>query len=97
MNLSEILEKGMALDASDIHISVGIPPMARISGELKPIADFKVTHDISLGYAKEIMNEAQWNTFEKLASATFPSPCRANTVSASTRSASARAWRSRCA
>ena len=66
MNLVSLLEQATVSDASDVHITVGLPPMARISGSLRPLADFKVTPEISLKFAKEIMNDAQWETFEQL-------------------------------
>ncbi len=66
MNLLSLLERASGItDLSDVHITVGIPPMARISGKLTPLADFRVTPDIALSYAKEIMNEAQWRLFEE--------------------------------
>ncbi len=71
MNLLTLLETAMAMDASDVHVSVGIPPMARVSGSLTPLADFKVTPEISLAFAKEIMNAAQWETFESLGECDF--------------------------
>lgn len=63
MNLITLLEKATTLDASDVHITVGIPPMARISGSLTPLEEFMVTPDISLAFAKEIMTDKQWETF----------------------------------
>lgn len=71
MNLITLLEKATGADASDVHITVGIPPMARISGSLTPIADFIVTPEISQGFAKEIMNAAQWDTFENMGECDF--------------------------
>lgn len=71
MTLIGLLEKATQDDASDVHITVGIPPMARISGSLVPMADFTVTPDISEKFAKEVMNDAQWETFEKLGECDF--------------------------
>jgi len=66
MNLVSILEKAaLSSDLSDVHITVGLPPMSRISGKLKPLADFRVTPAISESYAHEIMNDAQWQVFEE--------------------------------
>ena len=60
MNFNALLENTARLDASDLHISVGLPPMVRINGELKPLTDFTVTPDISKRFAREIMKEEQW-------------------------------------
>ena len=66
MSLITLLEKASAsAELSDVHITVGLPPMARISGKLTAIADFKVTTELSQGYAREIMNDAQWEAFEQ--------------------------------
>lgn len=40
MNLDEILAKGFSMGASDVHFTVGLPPLARNVGELMPIADY---------------------------------------------------------
>lgn len=65
MRITELMEKAAAHSASDIHISVGIPPTMRISSGLIPIEDTIVTPDMSLNFAKEIMNEAQWDSFNQ--------------------------------
>lgn len=41
MNLDEILSKGVQVGASDVHITVGLPPMLRTVGDLMPIAELK--------------------------------------------------------
>lgn len=33
----------MGMNASDVHLTVGLPPMIRLKGELLPIRDFKLT------------------------------------------------------
>ncbi len=40
MNLDEILAKGYSMGASDVHFTVGLPPLARNVGELMPIGDY---------------------------------------------------------
>ncbi|MGI5850158.1 MAG: type IV pilus twitching motility protein PilT [Christensenellales bacterium] len=62
MNINTLLENTARIDASDLHISVGIPPMVRVSSDLKPIANKVVTPEIARDFAKEIMNDAQWTT-----------------------------------
>ncbi len=42
MDMIEILRQTVARKASDLHISIGRPPMMRIHGELEPQKDFKV-------------------------------------------------------
>jgi len=54
MNLDEILSKGVQVGSSDVHITVGLPPMLRTVGDLMPISEFKDleptdTSDLLLG------------------------------------------------
>lgn len=37
MNLTELLNLGIEKNASDIHITVGMPPILRINGDLIPL------------------------------------------------------------
>lgn len=60
MNIRELLEQATNLEASDLHISVGIPPTVRLGGMLKPLVSTKVTPEVSKGFAREIMNDNQW-------------------------------------
>ena len=46
--LRSMLEKG----GSDLHLTVGLPPKARISGSLQPIA------------GRELRRDASWNDME---------------------------------
>ncbi len=62
MNIRTLLETAAQLDASDLHISPGLPPMLRVSDDLRPACDTMVTSEISGAFAKEIMNDAQWDT-----------------------------------
>ena len=62
MKVRTLLENAANIDASDLHITVGIPPMVRLSSGLKPLVDMIITPDISRDFAREIMNDAQWGT-----------------------------------
>ena len=37
MDINELLKKANSLEASDLHIKVGCPPILRIYGELTPM------------------------------------------------------------
>ncbi len=65
MIVQELLDLAAKADASDLHISPGLPPILRIGGDLKPVGSDKVTPDIARGFAREIMNDEQWRTFEE--------------------------------
>ena len=43
MNLLELVNIGTEKNASDVHITVGVPPMLRVYGELIPVNDIKLT------------------------------------------------------
>lgn len=64
MNMKTLLDNASSVDASDLHISVGIPPMVRVSAGLKPLINTVITPDISKDLARQIMNDKQWETLE---------------------------------
>lgn len=66
MQLSDLLKACVAQKASDLHLSPGLPPMLRISGELEPLADkpaLKAEEIKTLVY--HAMDTEQQQTFEK--------------------------------
>jgi twitching motility protein PilT len=65
MIIGELLETAARLEASDLHISPGIPPTVRLSGDLKFLCEERVTADMSREFAKQIMNEEQWLIFNE--------------------------------
>lgn len=59
--LRDTVEKG----ASDLHISVGVPPTMRINGKLEPIGDQIMTPNMTLEFAKAILTETQFQQFQE--------------------------------
>jgi twitching motility protein PilT len=57
--LKTMLERG----GSDLHLTVGLPPKARISGALAPIADTVVEAGTIEKWLKEIVAERRWNEY----------------------------------
>ena len=56
--LKEILYDALQLDASDIHLTVGLPPVYRIDGELRPLENEDILCDSdTLAAAKELRFE----------------------------------------
>ncbi|PLX99203.1 MAG: type IV pili twitching motility protein PilT [Desulfuromonas sp.] len=49
---------------SDLHLSPQNPPMIRVSGELTPVMQQRLSHDQIKGLVYEIMNEGQRSKFE---------------------------------
>jgi twitching motility protein PilT len=66
MDINELLKKANTLDASDLHIKVGSPPILRIYGELAPLtSEKKVTNEDAVKIATTVMNAAQTETFKR--------------------------------
>jgi len=62
MTFYELMERSIEMHASDVHLSVGVPPSARITGEIVPIDEAKLTPSDISQIAKEITSELQWNS-----------------------------------
>jgi twitching motility protein PilT len=66
MEINDLLRKAYALDASDLHIKVGSPPILRIYGELTPLTtESKVSHEDATKMALSVMTPAQTEVFKK--------------------------------
>jgi twitching motility protein PilT len=59
--LRQTIEQG----ASDLHISVGIPPYARIDGRLVPLQYPALTVEDCSSLAKEILDDKGWQAFSQ--------------------------------
>lgn len=55
MTLSELLEKTISENASDLHLTVGIAPILRIDGELVKVGSCKLTTTDTEKYVKELL------------------------------------------
>ncbi len=51
--------------ASDLHISAGLPPTARINGKLVPLTEYALNADMTQQLAKSIMAPIQQKTFSE--------------------------------
>ena len=60
MNIEEIVNEGSARKASDIHITVGIPPTFRINGELIPYRDHNLSPEETEILIRQTMSENQF-------------------------------------
>lgn len=61
--INRILNIALNCRASDLHLSVGLPPILRINGELCKENEPALTSDELIEFGKSLTNEAQWNTF----------------------------------
>lgn len=55
--LRELLEKTLEIKASDLHLTVGVPPSARKNGKLTKIGVEELTPEVITGFAKEILED----------------------------------------
>jgi len=66
MELNELLKATKERDASDLHITVGVPPVLRINGKLQkmnlPVLDENDVHEI----INRMLTEEQKNMYQKL-------------------------------
>src|SRR5580658_10087406 len=63
--IDQLLRTMMEKGGSDLHLTVGLPPKARISGALQPIADEPLGAGTLEGFLREICPEKRWADFLK--------------------------------
>lgn len=64
MELDELLYRAIEQGASDIHITVGIPPTIRKNGHLVRLGDIPVTSDHTEVYTRKMLNADKLAEFE---------------------------------
>ncbi len=65
MDMAELLQYSLQYGASDIHLTVGQPPMLRISGKLLPSGYDKLTGDETKSLVYSILTDEQKAKFEE--------------------------------
>ena len=65
LNIKKLLGAMSRLDASDLHIKVGIPPTYRIGGALRPIDGEPVTEDEADHLLDPLLSELQKKKFQE--------------------------------
>ena len=66
MNLNDILSMALKSNTSDIHLKVGLPPVFRIDGNLRPLPKApRLTSELVRSMCEGIMNDRQRATFEE--------------------------------
>ncbi len=58
-----LLQAAFELQASDMHLTVGVPPVVRINGELKKYGKEPLSPADTEGMAKEIIPDGMWDSF----------------------------------
>ena len=71
MDIGELLAFGVKNNASDLHLSAGLPPMIRVDGDMRrlnaPVLDHKEVHDMMY----DIMNDKQRKDYEEFLEVDF--------------------------
>lgn len=65
MNINDIVNLGSEKLASDIHLTVGIPPIFRIYGELIKVGDEPLTPSQTKDLTMQVLNEEQFERLEE--------------------------------
>ncbi|MEA3545295.1 MAG: type IV pilus twitching motility protein PilT [Thermodesulfobacteriota bacterium] len=67
MNLNDILSMALKSNTSDIHLKVGLPPVFRVDGNLRPLPKApRMTTDSLRNMCESIMNDRQRAKFEEI-------------------------------
>jgi twitching motility protein PilT len=62
--IDAFLKLGLAQGCSDVHLAVGVPPMLRMNGDLRPIKFREVSETELEGYVREILTSNQIETLD---------------------------------
>lgn len=63
--IDHLLQAGFELKASDIHITVGVPPVMRINGDLRKYGKESILPEETEGMARAIIPEKMWPRFKE--------------------------------
>jgi twitching motility protein PilU len=64
MEFNQLLQKMVAAEASDLFITSGLAPSAKINGELTPITEESLTPETAMDMVRQAMNARQLEEFE---------------------------------
>ncbi|WP_105900842.1 type IV pilus twitching motility protein PilT [Vibrio gangliei] len=65
MDIAELLDFSVKHNASDLHLSAGVPPMLRIDGDVRKLDMEAFSHSDVHALVFDIMNDAQRSEFEE--------------------------------
>ncbi len=71
MDISELLAFSVKHNASDLHLSAGLPPMIRVDGDIRRVNVPALDHKIVHGLVYDIMNDKQRKDFEEFLETDF--------------------------
>ncbi len=65
MDITELLDFSVKQNASDLHLSAGVPPMVRVDGDVRKLTLPEFTHSDVHRLVTDIMSDAQRSEFEE--------------------------------
>ena len=71
VDIAQLLAFGVKNNASDLHLSAGVPPMIRVDGEVKKVNMPPLSHKEVHGMVYDIMNDKQRKDFEEFLETDF--------------------------
>ncbi|HHH40341.1 MAG TPA: type IV pilus twitching motility protein PilT [Sedimenticola sp.] len=71
MDIAELLAFSVKNEASDLHLSSGLPPMIRVDGDIRRINVPPLEHKVVHGLIYDIMNDKQRKDFEEFLETDF--------------------------
>jgi twitching motility protein PilT len=71
MDITQLLAFGVKNEASDLHLSAGLPPMIRVQGDLRRINIDPMDHKAVLAMVYDIMNDTQRKRYEEFLECDF--------------------------
>ncbi|HEY5583142.1 MAG TPA: type IV pilus twitching motility protein PilT [Ruminiclostridium sp.] len=66
MSLEDMLKKTLELGASDLHITVGVPPTIRRNGRLSTIGDQRLLPADTAELIRSMLNDDQWRIYQEV-------------------------------
>jgi len=64
MHFNELLQRIVELGASDVHLHVGLPAMARVAGKLTPVTEARITPKFTAALVDLMCDDVHKATFE---------------------------------
>lgn len=65
MDIHELLKKSADIGASDLHITVGLPPVSRVNGHLQKLSDTKLSPQDTKEFVSMLLTEKQLDQLER--------------------------------
>jgi len=73
VDIAQLLAFAVKNNASDLHLSAGVPPMIRVDGDMKRVNMPALLHKEVHSMVYDIMNDKQRKAFEEFFERIFPS------------------------